>query len=194
MPKIPNIVPITDLRQDATSIVKRVAKSREPLIITQRGRATAVMVSIKDYEHSQHELELLRLLARGERKSKRAKAMTLTRFSRRPTSYYKSCNGESPFHSLCSQPSSLLPSLIYIARIQWQRLPSGARQKRYCSRLRKFPTSGRTLPEFPDLPFREVIIAPYRFFYRVKGKVVWIVAVWHSAQLPKNPNETEGTS
>ena len=38
MPKIPNIVPITDLRQDATAIVKRVAKSREPLIITQRGR------------------------------------------------------------------------------------------------------------------------------------------------------------
>jgi toxin ParE1/3/4 len=62
------------------------------------------------------------------------------------------------------------------------------------SRLRKFPKSGRTLPEFPDLPFREVIIAPYRFFYRAKGKVVWIVAVWHSAQLPKDPNETEGTS
>jgi len=61
------------------------------------------------------------------------------------------------------------------------------------SRLQKFPKSGRTLPEFPDLPFREVIVAPHRFFYRVKGKVVWIVAVWHSAQLPKNPLETEGT-
>jgi prevent-host-death family protein len=66
MVKIPNIVPITDLRQDATSIVKRVATSREPLIITQRGRA-AVMVSIEDYEHSRHELELLRLLARGKK-------------------------------------------------------------------------------------------------------------------------------
>ena len=77
MPKIPNIVPITDLRQDATSIVKRVAKSREPLIITQRGRATAVMVSIKDYEHSQHELELLRLLARGEREIEAGKGYDL---------------------------------------------------------------------------------------------------------------------
>lgn len=28
MAKIPNIVPITDLRQDATSIVKRVTSSR----------------------------------------------------------------------------------------------------------------------------------------------------------------------
>jgi plasmid stabilization system protein ParE len=58
------------------------------------------------------------------------------------------------------------------------------------SRLRKFPQSGRVLPEFPDLPFREVIVTPYRFFYRVKGKNVWIVAVWHGAQLSKEPNET----
>lgn len=67
MAKIPNIVPITDLRQDATAIVKRVTASREPLVITQRGRAAAVMVSMEAYEHSQHELELLRLLARGEK-------------------------------------------------------------------------------------------------------------------------------
>jgi toxin ParE1/3/4 len=55
------------------------------------------------------------------------------------------------------------------------------------SRLRKFPQSGRVLPEFPDLPFREVIVPPYRFFYRVKEKTVWIVAVWHGAQLPDEP-------
>jgi toxin ParE1/3/4 len=55
------------------------------------------------------------------------------------------------------------------------------------SRLQRFPQSGRRLPEFPDLPFREVIVSPYRFFYRIKEKTVWIVAVWHSAQLPKEP-------
>lgn len=57
------------------------------------------------------------------------------------------------------------------------------------SRLREFPGSGRTLPEFPDLPFREVIVPPYRFFYRVKSDTVWIVAVWHGAQLPDEPGE-----
>jgi len=59
------------------------------------------------------------------------------------------------------------------------------------ARLGKFPESGRILPEFPDLPFREVIIAPYRFFYRVKDKMIWIVAVWHSAQLPGVPKEVK---
>jgi prevent-host-death family protein len=77
MAKIPNIVPITDLRQDATSIIKRVAMEREPLVITQRGRAAAVMVSIETYEHSQHELEILRLLARGEKEIEAGKGYDL---------------------------------------------------------------------------------------------------------------------
>jgi toxin ParE1/3/4 len=58
-------------------------------------------------------------------------------------------------------------------------------------RIKRFPRSGTALPEFPDLPFREVVIAPCRFIYRVKQKTVWIVAVWHSARIPKNPNEKE---
>ena len=52
-------------------------------------------------------------------------------------------------------------------------------------RLEDFPESGRIIPEFPELPFREVIISPYRLFYKIKGDVIWIVAVWHGAQLPK---------
>ena len=54
-------------------------------------------------------------------------------------------------------------------------------------RLEAFPNSGRVLPEFPELPYREVVIPPYRFFYRVKGEDIWVVAVWHDAQLPEKP-------
>ncbi|MBI4844015.1 MAG: type II toxin-antitoxin system RelE/ParE family toxin [Nitrospirae bacterium] len=57
------------------------------------------------------------------------------------------------------------------------------------SRLKKFPNSGRPLREFPELPFREVIVNPYRFFYKVKDDEVWIVAVWHGAQLPDEPEK-----
>ena len=79
MDKIPDIVPITDLRQDATAILKRMTKLRKPLIIKQRGRAAAVMVSIKEYEHSQRELELLRLLAQGEKEIEAGKGYDLYR-------------------------------------------------------------------------------------------------------------------
>jgi len=33
--------------------------------------------------------------------------------------------------------------------------------ERRLRRLKRFPMSGRHVPEFPDLPYREVIIAPY---------------------------------
>jgi plasmid stabilization system protein ParE len=59
-------------------------------------------------------------------------------------------------------------------------------------RLEKYPGSGRIVPEFPDLPYRERIIAPYRFFYRVEGKTIWVVAVWHGAQLPDEPSGKKG--
>jgi len=54
-------------------------------------------------------------------------------------------------------------------------------------RLERFPESGRRIPEFPDLPHREVLVGAYRFFYRVKGKTLWVVAVWHDAQIPESP-------
>ncbi|MGD9090623.1 MAG: type II toxin-antitoxin system RelE/ParE family toxin, partial [Desulfobacterales bacterium] len=54
-------------------------------------------------------------------------------------------------------------------------------------RLENFPESGRIIPEYPELPYREVIISPYRVFYKIKADVVWIVAVWHGAQLPNEP-------
>ena len=66
MGKLPNIIPISDLRQDAAKVLKRVRASREPLIITQRGRAAAVMLSVEEFERSERDKELLRLLARGE--------------------------------------------------------------------------------------------------------------------------------
>jgi plasmid stabilization system protein ParE len=50
-------------------------------------------------------------------------------------------------------------------------------------RLIKFPESGRRIPELPDLPYREVLPPPYRFFYRVKKGTILIVSVWHEAQL-----------
>ena len=67
MTKVPSIVPISDLREDAANILDRMRKNHEPVVITQRGRATAVMVSIEEYERSTHEREILRLLAQGDR-------------------------------------------------------------------------------------------------------------------------------
>ena len=66
MNALPDIVTITDLRADAAGVIKRTADSQAPVVITQHGRAAAVVVSAKAYERTQHELEILRALAKGE--------------------------------------------------------------------------------------------------------------------------------
>lgn len=63
----------------------------------------------------------------------------------------------------------------------------GQRSEKSLKRLERFPNSGAVVAEFPELPFREVYVEPYRFFYQVREKTVWVVAVWHGAQVPDEP-------
>jgi len=77
MSKVPAIIPISDLRKDAANILGRMKKTHEPVVITQRGRATAVMVSIEEYERSNHEREILRLLAQGDKEAAAGKGYEL---------------------------------------------------------------------------------------------------------------------
>lgn len=66
MARIPKMIPVSDLRDDVADVLRRVKQSREPLIITQRGRAAAVVLSVREYERVEYERQILRALARGE--------------------------------------------------------------------------------------------------------------------------------
>jgi prevent-host-death family protein len=77
MGKVPKIIPITDLRQDAASVMADIQKTAGPCFITQRGRATAVLLSLEAYERSQKEKELLHLLAVGEKEIAQGKGYSL---------------------------------------------------------------------------------------------------------------------
>ena len=59
------------------------------------------------------------------------------------------------------------------------------RAEKELRRLEQFPDFGRVISVYPDLPYRKAVVAHYRFFYRVKGKTVLIVGIWHSAQVPR---------
>ena len=77
MAKLPDIIPVTDLRQNAAGALRRVRSSRHPVVITQRGRAAAVLLSMESYERAEHERQVLRVLARGEREIADGKGHTL---------------------------------------------------------------------------------------------------------------------
>lgn len=77
MAKVPSIIPVTDLRQDAAAALKRLHASKQPVVITQRGRAAAVLLSMEEYERGEHERQLLRLIARGEQEIAAGKGIDL---------------------------------------------------------------------------------------------------------------------
>jgi prevent-host-death family protein len=79
MARIPTIIPVTDLRQDAAAVLDQVKASQQPAVITQRGRAAAILLSIEAFERGEHERQLLHLLARGEQEISAGKGFDLDR-------------------------------------------------------------------------------------------------------------------
>ena len=77
MTRLSNIIPVSDLRQDAAKLLKQLQNDKKPLIITQRGRATAVMLDVDAYEKLEHDKEILRLLTKGEREIEAGKGYDL---------------------------------------------------------------------------------------------------------------------
>ena len=59
------IKPISYLKSHTAQIVKDLSESREPMVITQNGEATLVVIDVKSYEERENTLALLKLLALG---------------------------------------------------------------------------------------------------------------------------------
>ncbi len=61
------IKPISYLKSHAAQVVRDVAESQEPMLITQNGEAALVVMDVRSYEQREETLALLKLLAMGER-------------------------------------------------------------------------------------------------------------------------------
>ncbi|OYT93900.1 MAG: prevent-host-death protein [Burkholderiales bacterium PBB3] len=59
------IKPISYLKSHTAQIVKDLAESRQPMVITQNGEATMVVIDVKSYEERENTLALLKILALG---------------------------------------------------------------------------------------------------------------------------------
>ncbi len=53
------ITPITDLKTHSREIVERIKETKKPILITQRGRVTAVMESIQSYEEREERYQAI---------------------------------------------------------------------------------------------------------------------------------------
>ncbi len=63
---MPNIRPITDLRNSSNEISEFCRRTREPVFITKNGIGDMVVMSLEVYERQQAQLELYAKLAEAE--------------------------------------------------------------------------------------------------------------------------------
>ena len=69
------IKPISYLKANTAEILRRMARRREPLLITQNGLATAVIQDVASYEQTQETMALLKILALGNRQIEEGKVV-----------------------------------------------------------------------------------------------------------------------
>ena len=60
-----DIIPLTDLKTNPGRVVKQVADSRRPVLLTSRGRGVAVVQSIAEYEAAEEERDFMRAVVQG---------------------------------------------------------------------------------------------------------------------------------
>lgn len=67
------VKPISYLKSHTAEIVKDLAESRQPLLITQNGEAKLVVMDVKSFEEQEETLALLKILALGNREIEQGK-------------------------------------------------------------------------------------------------------------------------
>jgi prevent-host-death family protein len=83
------IIPISDLQTKAKRYVEQVKETEQPVVITQRGRAAAVLVSYEAYEGflaTRDEMSFPdweRRLRKAQRESRQGKGITLDAYLKR---------------------------------------------------------------------------------------------------------------
>ena len=85
-----DIKPVSEFRANAAELIDQVKKSGRPLVLTQRGHSTAVVLDVAEYEGMVEEIELLRDVRRAVKQieagegvtNRQAKAELRRRFNR----------------------------------------------------------------------------------------------------------------
>ncbi len=70
------IKPLSWFEAHAAEMLRNVAEDRTPYVITQNGKATAVVIDIASYEETQEMLALLKLAALGRRDAREGRVRT----------------------------------------------------------------------------------------------------------------------
>lgn len=71
-----DIKPVSEFRARAAEMIEQVRATRRPLVLTQRGHSTAVVLGVTDYEDIVEEIELLRDVRKAVRQLEAGKGLS----------------------------------------------------------------------------------------------------------------------
>lgn len=57
---VDDVLPLSEFRADATNLISKARKNHRPILLTQRGKTSAVVVGIEEYQEMLETLEYLR--------------------------------------------------------------------------------------------------------------------------------------
>ena len=77
MAKQDSVIEVSKLKDDPSATLKRIRRSNRPIVVTERGKAAAVLLSVTAYEKGKKERDILRLLALGETEIAKGKGYDL---------------------------------------------------------------------------------------------------------------------
>lgn len=70
------IEPVTVFKTKSAELIKRARESGQPIIITQNGKATAVIQDIETFQQQRKALLLLKFLAQGDQELREGKGIS----------------------------------------------------------------------------------------------------------------------
>jgi len=70
-----DIRPLSEFRANAASMIEQVKKEHRPLVITQHGKSSAVLLEVSDYEKMLDTIELLQEINRARQEIEEGKGV-----------------------------------------------------------------------------------------------------------------------
>ncbi len=71
-----DIKPLSEFRANAASLVKHVKDTRRPLVITQHGKSSAILMDVKEYQSLLDKIEILQDVQLAEQQLSEAKGIS----------------------------------------------------------------------------------------------------------------------
>lgn len=73
---IDSVEPVTSLKSDSAKLIRKARESGQPIIITQNGKPSAVLMDVESFQNQRESLAMLKLLVQGDEDYRAGRTMS----------------------------------------------------------------------------------------------------------------------